>query len=71
MIGIFEKMKVGKICELSKCGAGCGVRARFFHYSINPIFHFIQRFAMPKKTHTFATNAGPIVQWIEWRFPKP
>ena len=29
------------------------------------------RFVMIKKNHTFATEIGPIVQWIEWRFPKP
>ncbi len=29
------------------------------------------RFVMIKKKPTFATDFGPIVQWIEWRFPKP
>ena len=24
-----------------------------------------------KKRYIFALNSGPIVQWIEWRFPKP
>ncbi len=28
-------------------------------------------FAKNKKRYTFATEFGPIVQWIEWRFPKP
>ena len=31
----------------------------------------LMRFVMIKKNHTFATDFGPIVQWIEWRFPKP
>jgi len=29
------------------------------------------RFDLMKKNSTFATDFGPIVQWIEWRFPKP
>ncbi len=29
------------------------------------------RFVLTKKTYTFANEFGPIVQWIEWRFPKP
>ena len=33
-------------------------------------FEFIW-FGMTKKRYTFATDFGPIVQWIEWRFPKP
>ena len=28
-------------------------------------------FANPEKTYIFAFQTGPIVQWIERRFPKP